>query len=403
MKKFCVCLLALVLTLTVFTGCGKKNDETLDVSGDTVEEPDEFEDDEDLDIEEFEGDYGAYEDGAEWGNNFEGSAVYVDGTTAVVTIAVSAKDDVWEDGDLKAEREKMKAALAFISESVKEYKKEAKFVYDEDGLNYEYTYDGDIADFEIDDYDTILEEFIGENIDTEKIRNDYKADGIAYLFLVNGVGDSFAQAHLQEDETDYFNELAFIYKTGYNEDFDEVENGPSVYAHQILRLFGAVELMEPDATYGYTAALYNIVKDKYADDIMYTVFESDGSVDTSKVSKKITDITAYALGLTDDFAELSANDTFTKEYRACFIDNYMLYTNDGEDLSDYEWDEVWTDEEDWDDEDWDDENWDEEDWDDEDWDDENWDDEDWDDEDWDDEDWDDDSWSDEDDADWYEE
>ena len=47
---------------------------------------------------------------------------------------------------------------------------------------------------------------------------------------------------MQEDETDYFNEVAYIYKTGYDDDYEEVENGPSVYAHYLLSLFGAVEL-----------------------------------------------------------------------------------------------------------------------------------------------------------------
>ena len=213
MKRFYVYLLTMALTATVFTGCGKKNEESVEVSDNMVDESEDFDDEEDFDLEEYDSDYGAYGDGAEWGNNYEGSAVYVDGTTAVVTIAVNATDAAWDETSLKAEKEKVKTALDFISTSVKDYQKTAEFAFDKDDLNYEYAYEEVVDDFETEDYDTILDDFIEENIDTEKIRETYNADGIAYLVLLNGVGESFSEIHMQEDETDYFNEVAYIYKT----------------------------------------------------------------------------------------------------------------------------------------------------------------------------------------------
>lgn len=403
MKKFYVYLMSVALLSAFVTGCGNKAQETMEITAETSEETDEGEelaDEEEFvgDEEEFAGEYGIYADGAEWGNNYEGSAVYLDGKTAVVTITVNTEEEPWEEKEQKDIKKKVETALDFIRDGVKSYKKKAEFAFDEKDLNFEYLYDGSAEDFEYDDYETILQEFIEENLDTKKIREKYKADGIAYVFLLNCTGDSFADSHWQEDETEYFNELAFLYRTGYDENYEEVENGPAVFAHQILRLFGAVELIEPDATYGYTSNLYNVVRENYKDDIMFTVFDTDGSVNEKKVTQKITDITAYALGLTEDFTELSDNDSFAKDYRACFTDKYMLCTNNGEDLSDYEWDDLYDESDDEADEDFiDDDTWEE--------DEEFTDDDDtWDDEDWfeDDENWDDDSWSDEDDADWYE-
>ena len=151
MKRFYVYLLTMALAATVFTGCGKKNEESVEVSDNMVDESEDFDDEEDFDLEEYDSDYGAYGDGAEWGNNYEGSAVYVDGTTAVVTIAVNATDAAWDETSLKAEKEKVKTALDFISTSVKDYQKTAEFAFDKDDLNYEYAYEEVVDDFETED------------------------------------------------------------------------------------------------------------------------------------------------------------------------------------------------------------------------------------------------------------
>ncbi len=402
MKRLLMILLTLSLMTMMLTGCKKKEPAQSVVSGDEVTEEENYDDyEEDTEDEEFTSEYAAYKDGGEWGNNFEGSAVYLEGTTAVVTVAVATEKTPWEEKSLTAAKKKASTALDFISKAGKDRKKDVNFVFDKADLNYEYTYSGNIEDFEYEDYDSVVTELLDGTIDAKKIREDNKADGIAYLFLLNGRGTCFASPHYQEDETEFFSEAAYMFATGYDDEGEEVEVGPADYAHQLLRLFGAVELMEPDATFGYTLNLFDAVEKDYKNDIMYTTLDAKGKVSDSKITNEITDITAYSVGWVDDFKELKENEAFKKDFVGCFVDNYMKNTKDGEDVSDYEsdgyeegidsldtdmdsisdddftdaeGDEEWTEE----DENWEDESWDEEgeegDWEDDGWEDDDWDD-----------------------------
>lgn len=317
-KRLFILFLAGVLSMTAY-GCGKKASE--------ADESDEG----------FTSEYGAYSEGAEWGNNYEGSAVYVDGTTAVVTIAVTAQGEEFQKSDIDVMKENTQKALDFIVKSVKEFGKESEFIFGEEDLCYSTEYETeDIDDFEAEDYDTFLEEYIAENIDTKKIREKYKADGIAYLVYLNGCGEPFVSAHWQEDEDFYQNECAYVFSQCYDDNYEETTAGPDVYLNGILQLFGAVPLTYPDATYGYTASLFEDVMYYYGNDALYSYYDDEGGIAEDEITKEITDITAYSLGIIDTFDELSDNPSFTKKYRACFTDDYMANTKDGEDESLYE-------------------------------------------------------------------
>lgn len=328
MKKRLERFLALLLTaamLMSLTACAFRGDD---------------DDDDDDDEYEFTTEYGAYSDGAEWGNNYEGSAVYLNGKTAVVTVTVTPEGEKFAEEDIKSMKANAKTALDFIEKQVAEYGGKCSFVFDENDLNASYEYsDGDIVDFEADDYDGVLEEVIDEQLDTAKIRKKYKVDGIAYLVLLNGTGDAFASAHWQEDEEFFQNEGAYIFLNSYTEEYDETATGPNVYVYTLLQLFGAVVLDYPDATYGYTTDLYEAVDENYNNDIMYSYYDDEGNIPQGEVTKEITDITAYTLGLINDFTELKENPSFVKKYKASYTDDYMENTKDGEDTSLYDYDD----------------------------------------------------------------
>lgn len=325
MKK----VLAILLCLTMVAGltaCKKKAD-TEEAVSDNEEE-----------ILEFDTEYGAYSEGAEWGNNYEGSAVYLEGKTAVVTISVSTKEDPFKSSDIKKMKKNLKTALDYISETAKNYGKNAEFVFDEKDLEVEINdFEGNLELFEGEDYDGMLEDILANQIDPKAIREKYSADGIAYVFFLNGTGDCFATPHWIEDEVYFTSEGAFIYKNTYDEDYEETATGPDVYMYQFLQLFGAIPLDFPDATYGYTVDLYNIVEENFSDDIMYSFYTEDGAVSKS-ISRKITDITAYTVGLTDSFEGLVAGDPFEREYPCAISDDFMTNTNDGSDMTEYDFD-----------------------------------------------------------------
>ncbi|MBR0148242.1 MAG: hypothetical protein IJM23_03490 [Lachnospiraceae bacterium] len=340
-KRVFLIFLALVLAMSVtMTGCKKKGSKKKDHK--KSEESADGEESEDEDEEEFEeeeveytSEYGPLSGGAEWGNNCEGSAVYTEGTTAVVTVTIDSEDEPFDDGDIATMKKNAKTALDFIVKTAGEYGKKTEFVFDQDDLNFSYVYDDVVEDLEFEDYDLVLKKAT-QDLDKKAIMEKYNAQGIAYLVLLNAAGDPFYQAHMYDDETDLFNEAAFVFRDSYDEDYDEVTSGPDVYLYELLHLFGAIELDYPDATYGYTAALLSTVLDSYNNDIMLGYYQDDGSINPDEVTKEITDITAYCIGLVDDFEELNDNPTLKREYKCTLEDRYFENTNNGQDTSAYE-------------------------------------------------------------------
>ena len=355
-KRFLMLGIALMIA-AVFTGCGKKEETVSENQAEEEEtEEEELTAEEFYEEDEFDTPYGPLSEGAQWGNNCEGSAVYLDGTTAVVTIDVSTKEDPFFPEDLAELRTNTQTALDFISEQAKKYGANTSFAFNEEDLNVSYTYDGEyIDDFESEDYEYILEQLMEEDIDNDAIREKYKAEGILYLFLINAEGEAFSMPHWYEDETDSFYECAFIYRENYNNDYQANFSGPNVMAYHILRLFGAVELGYPDASYGYTTKLCELVKEKYQDDVMVSIYEHDGSISENDITKQFTDITAYTTGLTDNVKELKEFKDFVKKYKATFEDNYMANTQDNMVFDDYEYEEAFEIEEFDEDEDFDEE------------------------------------------------
>ncbi len=345
-KRVFLIFLALVLAMSVtMTGCKKKGSKKKDhkktEESQDGEEGDEEEEEEDEEFYEedveYTADYGPLSGGAQWGYNCEGSAVYTEGTTAVVTVAIDSEDEPFDKKDLELMKKNAGKALDFISKTAGEYGKKTEFVFDKDDLNFTYTYDDVVEDLEYEDYDLELKKAI-KDLDKQAILDKYNAQGIAYLVLLNAAGDPFNQTHMYEDEEELFNEAAFVFRDSYDEEYEEVTSGPDVYLYELLHLFGAVELDYPDATYGYTASLMSSVLDMYNNDIMLGYYQDDGSIAPDEVTKEITDITAYCIGLVDDFEELSANPEFKREYKCTLEDNYFENTNNGEDTSAYELD-----------------------------------------------------------------
>ena len=337
-KRALILLLAAAMAFTAAACAKKAPQNSADNSGEeepaSVEETSEGSDEE---SEIPDSEYGLISEGAKWGYNIEGSAVYLEGKTVIVTVAVDSEDNRFAPGEVDTMKKNTRTALDFITQQASEYGKTAEFVFDEEGLDLTYDYDDDVEEFEYDDYDSILEELISEKLDTQAILSKYSADGIAYLFYLNGTGDSFASPHWYEDEEYYFNEGAYVFKTSYDDSYDEVITGPNVYAYELLQLFGALPLDYPDAYSGYTATLLEAVLENYNNDVMLGYLEADGTMNEEEVTREITEITAYTLGLVDSFDELETETAFTKTYKASFVDNYDANTNGGADTSAYEY------------------------------------------------------------------
>ena len=123
----------------------------------------------------------------------------------------------------------------------------------------------------------------------------YGARHIAFLFFLPISGTSFTMAHYADDGDSFYYEYSCLYKTDAYTD-GEAES-PATYAHEILHLFGAPDLYEGSSDPYVDEALVSYVADAYPGDIMLSTYEDDGSSRFDAITKEISPLTAYCLGL----------------------------------------------------------------------------------------------------------
>lgn len=131
----------------------------------------------------------------------------------------------------------------------------------------------------------------------------YGARHIAFLFFLPISGTSFTMAHYADDGDSFYYEYSCLYKTDAYTD-GEAES-PATYAHEILHLFGAPDLYEGSSDPYVDEALVSYVADTYPGDIMLSTYEDDGSSRFDAITKEISPLTAYCLGLADTCPELA--------------------------------------------------------------------------------------------------
>ena len=103
-----------------------------------------------------------------------------------------------------------------------------------------------------------------------------------------------------EDGGYYFNEYCCLYKD--NVFFEPgTFDGPAVYAHEILHLFGAPDLYSGSNDLFVSEELVDYVADTWPEEIMYDTYAPDGSLEYGTIHKEIGPLTAYRLGLCDAF------------------------------------------------------------------------------------------------------
>ena len=120
---------------------------------------------------------------------------------------------------------------------------------------------------------------------------------------IRDTGTSFTMAHYADDGDSFYYEYSCLYKTDAYTD-GEAES-PATYAHEILHLFGAPDLYEGSSDPYVDEALVSYVADTYPGDIMLSTYEDDGSSRFDAITKEISPLTAYCLGLTDTCPELA--------------------------------------------------------------------------------------------------
>lgn len=239
-----------------------------------------------------------------------GSASYLKGKNILVSIFVDTPDSSWEETEKEAVLEKIAVAAAYIEDRAEQYQVEASLLYD--WTQYKDLKKKAKTDFSIrEDTDFIdrLDEEISlwfeTKINYEELLEKYRAQGIATLVFVNNPGISYAIVY---DGTDNIKESIILFSRDYYNP-GRLETA-TVYAHEILHVFGAHDLYEEAE---FTDEVADYVRKTYPNEIMYSVTENGQGAYNSTINHILSPITAYHLGWIDEAEEISEFPQLSRE------------------------------------------------------------------------------------------
>ena len=257
-----------------------------------------------------------------WMDKPTGSAEYLNGKTVLVSIYMDEDKNSskgWSDKNIKRTQEYMDIAVDYLEDEAKSFGCEAELIYDtSENQDLMYFSDMNVIKEGMDDdavHDT-TDSWTEENVDYLALLEKYDADSIGFMFFMNASGTSWCYPYYPyPDEPEYgYLEKAYIYL--YDE-YDDYET-PATYAHEILHMFGAVDLYTRSKEDGMTKKVIKYVEDTYPRDIMYTVYDENNENVYDHVPCEIGPITAYFLGFTNHCGELDMFPQMKRLYKASY-------------------------------------------------------------------------------------
>ncbi len=222
-----------------------------------------------------------------------GSAGYLKGDNLLYSLFVDTPESSWTKEEKEKALTELLLATDYIEEQASAYHCETRLICDWKE-NADLCSDA-VVDFAINDeedftdrLDEEIARWVEEKVDFEGLKESYRAKGIALLVFVNNPGTSYA---IVFDGTDNPKESLILFG----------QEPPSVFAHEILHLFGAHDLYR-DAEYTQEVTAY--VSAAYPLEIMYTVADENGVLRDDKIANLVSPITAYHLGWIDYTEEI---------------------------------------------------------------------------------------------------
>ena len=216
-----------------------------------------------------------------------GSSKKLLGKCVFVNIFLSDTESSFNEDDKQKYIDRLKAAFDILNDNALKYGKSFEPIYNQPDIMLDFKTDFTIPD-SISDYKwarTILNDIIAE-YDLEEILAQYDADNVSYLYHINKKMDPYALPNDLPSHsfgTIYYNEIAVIPRYVL---WDTYETKIATYAHEILHLFGAIDLYYPGDLYGYRVGLAEKI---FPHDIMCNSYYTE-----------IQDVSAYLIGWLDE-------------------------------------------------------------------------------------------------------
>ena len=267
-----------------------------------------------------------------------GSAKLLDGYNILISIFVDVDGDEWTVEEKQYCKESLEEAVSWIEREGETYGKQIHFLYDMDSQSdllysqsIDFKVDSDSQDSNQYTYYLYNKLWIQENIDIDSITKKYGSDSIGYLFFVKDEGTSYTYSHYLEDKNINKEEMCTIYLED-SSNYGIYEN-PATYAHEILHLYGALDLYEdacPEKVNDY-------VINTYPYEIMLSTYDETLIPNEYNEVKMISPITAYMLNWIEEVEELTRFPEMEREEGACFsIEDFGGYYFDDMDNKEFE-------------------------------------------------------------------
>lgn len=248
-----------------------------------------------------------------------GSSKLLEGDNILISIFVDINGNEWTEEEKKYCKDSLEEAVTWIEKEGKAYNKQIRFLYDMDSQSdllysqsIDFVVDSDSEDTNQYTYYLYNKLWIQENIDKASIIEKYGTDSIGYLFFLKDEGTSYTYSHYLEDKNINKEEMCTIFLED-SSSYGLYEN-PATYAHEILHLYGALDLYEgasPEDVNEY-------VTETYPYEIMLSTYNETLIPNEYGEVKMISPITAYMLNWVEEMAELTLFPEMEREEGACF-------------------------------------------------------------------------------------
>lgn len=225
-----------------------------------------------------------------------GSAGYLWGDVLLVSIYVDDADGAWRNRQRADVRDSLRVACDFLEEEAAAYGAQLELYYDVQEypeLAYKAQFSGQAAEDRNGAFDRWIYRWISSNIPVAELQESFGTDNVGFLVLLAGQGSAYTNVYYMEDPVRYYNESSVLfYKYPYEDDDDR--EVPGVYAHEILHMFGAIDLYEGSSDFSPENTGY--VAQTYPNDIMYSDYVGYDGPDYTQITLEISPVTAYYLG-----------------------------------------------------------------------------------------------------------
>lgn len=259
----------------------------------------------------------------------QGSAKSLEGKSVILTVVLDTSDATFTDEELEFTHSSIDKSCRYLEEQGELYGKSVTlYNYSDEypDLMYRISYDEDAsiaADSKLaysNGYIKRIQALLSEQIPLDSIYEKYGTDSVGFMVVYDAAASSYSQVYYPGHDDTYYEWTALFQYDKYGTRYENL----ACVAHEILHLFGAVDLYRVSGIDGVTQEIYDDVRnDPYYDmALMYNTYNEDGSYDYDNIPQYLSDITLAMIGFTDDSEVVGKYPSLACEYPAAFEIKY---------------------------------------------------------------------------------